>query len=393
MVIRRDAVSVLSLFMFLFFFDLFLFGGGRVVEFSGITFRMIIFPIAMFLGLFSVLFTKRINTDVLAMVICFMILLCYSSLMSSLTNDEFIGSVITYSFFFLVLFFDRFPDSAYRSLCRLIPYASILMSVGYLAFLVAVAFGAVSFLEIYNFFPDSELFLRGTEGFVYKGFIYILVGCLYFVIVPRFSNITRVVAFIICFAAVLATLTRGFVVSLLFVLLIFYIWNSKWLIIRVLVFSLIFIIPVVVVAAYPEIMFREGSDDVRLADMFIFLDFLDDDIIRVLIGNGIGGFFGDRPMVENFVMDFWFRFGLVGLILILLVYLKITLDFRRVYRIFAAKEHVWIYFSVLLIYVQSIFNPYVNNYIGGVFVVFSLVYFNWLLRTSRRSRLKSELIN
>ena len=80
-------------------------------------------------------------------------------------------------------------------------------------------------------------------------------------------------------------------------------------------------------------------------------------------------------------MDIVLHFGLLGLVMCLAVYVKIYLDYKFIVNHLDSSSHQrieWLYYSIFLLYLQSAFNPYINNYIGGVFVVMVLFYFNAL---------------
>lgn len=363
--------------MMIFVFDMYLFGGGRVVEIFSITLRMILFSVALLLAAVVFFKNKLISHTALWCLLAFIVVILYSSLISSIYGNFSVGSTSGYLFVLVVVFFYCFRDRAYYFIENTISFSSVLMSVSYLLFLTLAFLGKISFLDIYNYIPESELFLRGQEGFVYKGFLYILIGALYFVIVDRYKPIWRFLFFLICVVAITATLTRGFMLSLLIVISIYYIFESKSLILRFFVIAVFVSLPVLIFTFLPELIFREGSDSTRINDIHEFLRFIDSGGINLLLGNGISSYLGDRPAVENAYMDMWFRFGLLGLLLLLLCFVKISLDYSYLKKVMGNnKRFDWLYYSVVLIFIQSNFNPYVNNYIGGSFLMFVLVYFD-----------------
>ncbi len=368
---------VFSIFMMVFVLDLYLFGGGRVVEVFTITLRMILFSIAL---LFSAIFfmkNKLISHASLWCLLAFIVVILYSSFISSMYGNFSVGSTSGYLFVLVVVFFYCFRDRAFYFVVNTIAFSSVLMSLIYLLFLILVFLGKIPFLDIYNYIPESELFLRGNEGFVYKGFLYILIGALYFVIVDRYKPVWRLLFFLLCLIAITATLTRGFMLSLLIVIFIYYFVELKSAITKVFIITVFFSLPILIFMFLPEIIFREGSDSTRINDINEFLIFIDSGGVNLLLGNGISSYLGDRPAVENAYMDMWFRFGLLGLLLLLLCFVKISLDYFYLKKVrFNNKCFDWLYYSVVLIFIQSNFNPYINNYIGGSFFMFVLVFFD-----------------
>lgn len=383
---------IFSAFMFLFIIDLYLFGGGRVVEVFGVTLRMIMFSIALLLCLAVFANNRIVSQSVLWIFLFFILVLIYSSLISAVHDNFSSGSITAYLFFLVILFFYCFREKANYFIGHTIAFSAVFMSLCYLSFLGAVFFGLISFLDIYNYIPHSEVFLRGQEGFVYKGFIYILIGALYFCIVDRYKITWRLILFFLCFFAIVATLTRGFVLSLLLVMIIYFVANSKSLLLKLLVVFCGFLIPLLVVAFYPDFIFRADSDSTRINDIYEFLNFINNGGINLILGDGISAYLGDRPGVENAYMDTWLRFGLLGLFLLLLCFIKISIDYLYIKKYKGRiRYHDWLYYSIVLIFVQSNFNPYINNYIGGTFLMFALVYFDSermnLSNVSHRKRL------
>ncbi|MFQ2585839.1 hypothetical protein ACK30U_01775 [Aeromonas caviae] len=216
-----------------------------------------------------------------------------------------------------------------------------------------------------------------------------MVGALYFVIVKNQSIYVRYIGFFVCLVATIATLTRGFVLSLVFVVFLFYLFKLKSIALKYTIFIIFLSMIISFSILHPELFLREGSDSTRINDIFAFISFLNDGGIDVLLGKGVSAYLGDRQSVENAYMDTWIRFGFLGVLLLLISFIKLTLDYRYIIKINLKSNIInnsyydWLYYSVLLIFIQSNFNPYINNYIGGTFFVFTLVHFD-----SIRNRLK-----
>ncbi len=368
---------VLSIFMMIFVFDLYLLGGGRVIEIFTVTLRMILFPIAMLLAALVIIKSKKISFTTLFCLLAFIVVIIYSSFISSIYGNYSVGSISGYLFVLSVVFFFCFRDRAYYFFQNTIALSSVFMSTLYLLFLFLVFFGKINFLSIYDYIPESELFLRGLDGFVYKGFVYILIGALYFIIVDRYKPVLRFICFSLCLVAIAATLTRGFMLSLIIVILIYYIVELKSIVTKFFIVGSFLTFVFLILSFFPEIIFRDGSDSTRMNDINEFSKFIDSGGVSLLLGSGISSYLGDRPAVENAYMDIWFRFGLIGLILLFLSFIKISLDYYCIRKISGNDKFIdWLYYSVVLIFVQSNFNPYVNNYIGGSFLMFVIVYFD-----------------
>ena len=378
--------------------DLFLFGGGRVVEFGGVTFRMLIFAFCLLLSLTLILIAGKMSKVMLTYSGAAMLLLIISSYISLLKGEFTFASLSPYLFFLLAITFSIYPIYLEKIFRRLLPPCSVFMSIVYILFIVMLLLGRVSILDVYKFIPESEVFLRGAEGLVYKGFVFIMIGALYFIICKNKSFINLAFTFI-CITAIIFTLTRGFVLSLLVAILLYYFNNKRTHVsIKFVMLCIGIAIPIYLLAVQPAFLFRAGSDSTRINDMLIFLDYLDQNPQNFIFGSGISGFLGERPSVENVYMDVILHFGLLGLAMLLAIYVKIHLDYKYIAKNIAPsyrKRIDWLYYSIFLLYLQSTFNPYINNYIGGVFVVMVLFYFNatriFLAKLKTKAKSESEL--
>ena len=389
--------SVVLLFTLLTI-DLFLFGGGRVVDFGGVTLRMLLFACCVSFSLLLIITYRKISKTMVAFVLLAMFLLISASYISVLRGELNLASLSPYLFVLLAIVFSLYPIKFEALFRKYLPYCSIFMAFIYLAFIAALFTGKASILDVYRFIPKSEVFLRGGEGLVYKGFIFIMLGALYFIIC-RGNSILKTFFALVCITAILFTLTRGFVISLLLTVLIYMFFNKgtgKFIRFSMLIACVA--TPVILLLTRPAFLFREGSDDTRINDILTFLDYVNDNPQDIAFGSGISGFLGERPGIENVYMDVVLHFGLLGLVMLLAIYVKIHLDYKYIAKNIAPsyrKRIDWLYYSIFLLYLQSTFNPYINNYIGGVFVVMVLFYFNatriCLAKLKTKAKSESEL--
>ncbi|MCZ4263123.1 hypothetical protein O4G76_20075, partial [Limimaricola sp. G21655-S1] len=122
--------SVLSLFVL----DLYLLGGGRVVDFGGVTLRMVVFAIMLLMAIFSLLLTMRINSLVLNTVFCDSAILLVCMFISSVNGNAREGavSISAYSFVLLPLVFYFFQNKIFMFLDNYIRISAIFLSSSYL---------------------------------------------------------------------------------------------------------------------------------------------------------------------------------------------------------------------------------------------------------------------
>lgn len=366
--------------------DLVLFGGGRVVEFFNITLRMVIFACCIIAIMSFYSYKKSIDTTALCFILIMMFVLIYASLISASEGELETKSVVSYFFFLLAGLFSVYPFQLVDIFRKFLPFCSVFMACSYLLFVFLLLAGKVSITDIYIVLPDSEVFLRGMDGLVYKGFVFIMVGFLYFFIVKSSSWFYYFLCFL-CFFSIVATLTRGFVLSLLVTTIVYCLFNKRRSFVKYFSLSTVLIIvPLSILIFTPDFVFREGSDSTRFNDIIAFSQLLNDDYKNFLFGWGISKSLSNRASVENVYMDVLIHFGFVGLFLLFTLYVKIHLCYTFVKARVDSKEKDvidWLYYSTFLFYLQSTFNPYINNYIGGVFVIMVFFYFSALSRKVR----------
>jgi len=378
---------IVSVVLFLFVLDLYIFGGERVIDFAGVTLRMILFVAILAFAIAVTILKRKIHSLTLYVILLSTLILVIGILISTVTisgSPDNAVSVSAYFFVFLCLAFSCFPDRIFWFIDNGIRPSAVFLSMSYLIFLYAIYVGYISILDIYRYIPESEVFLRGESALVYKGFIFVLIGILHFLIVDSKYTLLKYIFLFFCITAVLATLTRGFIVSLIFVTFIYFFFNVKSVLVKVLISIAVILLPFVLYMFFSQELSRAGSDEVRLNDINMFVDYISSDVVRLFFGGGVSAFLGERAAIENAYMDTILRFGLFGLFFVFFVFFLIWKKFNKIMLLTnpnVDKEKCkWLFYSVLLIYIQSNFNPYINNYIGGTFVVFVLLYFDFLLR-------------
>ncbi|MFM5840743.1 hypothetical protein ACET68_19975 [Aeromonas rivipollensis] len=382
---------IVSSVLLLFVLDLYLLGGGRVVDFGGVTLRMVVFAIMLLMAIFSLLLTMRINSLVLNTVFCASAILLVGMFISTANGNAREGavSISAYSFVLLPLVFYFFQNKIFMFLDNYIRISAIFLSSSYLLLVCVIYTGTISISDVFNFLPESEIFLRGESALVYKGFIFILIGALHLALVKRGPILLRSLGIVICLLATVATLTRGFVISFIIVILIYVILNAKSVLLKYFIGFLLVILPFATYSSLLSYFSRAGSDDVRLNDLSLFMDYLNADVFRMFLGGGVSTFLGERAGIENAYMDITLRFGLLGLFFVLLVFILIWKNYLQIMSLKLSsinKSKInWLFYTVLLLYIQSNFNPYINNYIGGTFVLFVLVYFDTFLKNTLSS--------
>jgi hypothetical protein len=192
---------------------------------------------------------------------------------------------------------------------------------------------------------------------------------------------------IIVVIALVMSITRGLILSTSFAVLLLLILQRRW---RQLGLALVAIscLAFLVFDYMPSedealSLNQEKSNDVRIDDFaYIVKNFK---VGSLLFGEGMGTLINERINIENtFLWAFW-RLGIVGvlfwvipLILCISYFVKIK-KYNPNFNLACAY-----FFSTVLIYVQTITNPYLNNSIGLSFVLVAIFSLRTLAKTDQK---------
>ena len=229
---------------------------------------------------------------------------------------------------------------------------------------------------------SPEIALRGSGLFFYKGFLYLGIAVVFLITLQ--GRRWRLLTLFVLLALALS-LTRGFILSTAAAVTLGLVIQRRW---RLLAVTL---------AAFSMVVFvywgylpsvdddvaeqRETSNAQRLDDMAFIAD--NATVQTVLIGQGFGSPINGRTLIENtFLWAFW-RMGLAGVAFWLSPLILCAAYFVKVARTSPMHGLACAFFcSTVLVYVQTMTNPYLSNPIGLSFVIVSI----FSLRTLARSR-------
>lgn len=372
--------------------DLFLGGGGRLVEIGPLTLRMVLFGIAMavtavFLvgrpaGWAAVDGQERLALGVVAAfllthagAVAIGVLVGYPTV-DIATDIKPLIYVMIAPFFALCI---KTTDDV-RLAARLLRIAGLVLALAYLVVWTGLILRLLDFDRIYPLFNDTgEFFFRGDTFFFYKGFLYLGVGIVF--LLAHRSPVSLPLAVLVTVALVL-TLTRGFVLSTSIAVLALLAIRDR----RILVAAIPVIVAVglVVLAYLPSLdqgylEQRDKSNAIRGGDWAFFVD--NASFGMMLIGEGFGAPFNERLLFENtFLWSLW-KAGIASLLFWLSPFVMATRWFLTAVR---SPEHgvlaaAW-WCSVLLVYVQTSTNPFLNNPIGMSIVLMAMLSLRVLAR-------------
>lgn len=378
--------------------ELFIGGGGRLLDFGPVTVRMILFLPCLAIGYMAVLARRRLTGgQALALALAGGFLLTHLPAMfvgavkSADIGDmfrEFQQSLywIGAPFFALALDSERMVLRA-ASLVRI---AGVVLAVGYIGVLVGAVLGEVDIFSLYLRVNESGEFIGRGEGmFFYKGFLYLGVAVVFLVALR--GRYWFVLSLLVGSALVL-TLTRGFLLSTtVAILLLLAVQGRTAALLTGLILSAIVAFGALVYAPSMNeglAASRDESNNQRVVDTRYIAEHVSAETF--LWGEGFGTPINDRSAIENsFLLVFW-KLGLIGLAFWILPLVLCSYYFAHVPR---GAEHPLacaFFFGVVLIYVQTITNPYLTNPIGLSFVMVALFSLRTLARhASGRARLQA----
>jgi len=371
---------MIRLLYLLLTFEILLGGGGRLLEIGPVTARMLLFAIAIMIAFAVIALRGTLPGGRLTLVLLSAFLLVQSAgVVIGLSRGNPMSSVwadLQPLMYFLLAPFvalsleDRRNVEATRSLVLI---SGVTLALAYLGVLVLLVSGRIDFSWLYEMLDATgEFMFRGESFFFYKGFVYLGVCIVFLIAMPgRFVVPLLVVTGI----ALVLTLTRGFILSTaVAVLMLLYVLRMR---VAALLLTLAGASALVVafVSLYSGVEGfmeqRSISNAVRLEDMsFIFGNV---GPMTIMFGNGFGTPVLERLNIENVYLWVLWKTGVIGLAFWLAPLLACFIMFRRIPRLSTEfRLGCALLFSVVLIYVQSAMNPYLNNPIGLMMVMIAL---------------------
>lgn len=359
-------------------------GGGRLLEvgpfrfgemsIGPFTMRMILFLAAMCLSVVAVFYRTPLPRFVPVWMASFVAVIGLALLVGTVQGssiEAMAEDVRPLLAFALLPFFAiaiRDADDV-RRVRRTVQIGAFVMAGCYIAFMGAYHAGFFSFAEAYAMTSaPGEFIWRNDQAFFYKGFIYLAVGFAFF-LTSRGSF--RYVGMAVILFAVILTLTRGFALSLGFVLIAYVMLLARWQGIALIVVATV---AVVLAGGFYEGMSENWSDSdaARITQIEEVAEAATP--VSLVLGRGFGQGVPSRPVhMEISLLEIVHKQGAIGLLfwmLLLIAQVRLFLLAKRNGRLAEAAPFL---LAALVIYVQSLTNPYMNNPIGMTMVLASYV--------------------
>jgi hypothetical protein len=375
--------------------ELFLGGGGRLFELGSGTVRMYLF--ATCLVVYAACMYLRIRPrdgQSLALGLVFLYLLVHvGGLLVGTFNGAGIKDMMTefqHSLYWLAAPFFALmlqsPAMVYR-VSFLVRFCGMFLAIAYLTVLALLAVGKISIIQVLPLLVDSgEVFVRGDNFLFYKGFLYLGLATVFFVgIRGKFW----VLCTLTVFTALILTLTRGFLLATSIAVLMMLVSQGRRLAAALAVIGMMvaaFIVFVLVPALKGGVAESQSQSLAqRTSDFRQIVSTLTPQ--SLIIGEGYAAEENDRIDIENTFLWATWKFGIPGLAFWLMPlfvngYFYLSIRNRRNNPAAGA-----FFFGTVLVYAETVTNPFLNNPIGLSFVLVALFSLRTLAKESRAQRL------
>lgn len=361
-------------FLFLFFANLIIFeivlgGGGRLLEYGGITLRMVLFSISLIFFMFVTLYKYTIEKRIVIFLLLSMIYLSFGLTLGVYNNSLKLSLVdLKPQLFLLLILFLSLVQDIESKFIKAVKVAALIMSFLYLVVFFVMNSGLIPFSAIYLINDTGEFFFRGENGFVYKGFVYVLLGAIIFYIQNEYSLLVRYVIIIFLLISIYFTYSRGLLITF-FLVISFYHLIDKNILSKIKFIVFLSLIPLFGFIYLSTFSGRSESDSSRLNDLYFLYNHFDN-FYNIIWGKGFGSFINGRPMIEYSLLDIFYKTGILGVFFWLGIYAYIYVGCIKE----KSSNSIIILMLTTAIYIQSFFNPYLNNPIGILVVLVGICF-------------------
>jgi len=414
---NKKRVSLLSVVVFFVFIELFLGGGGHLVEIYTIPLRMILFVLMLFLWLsykFMTNFSIKKSSFALSAII---VLLSYSFVSSSvgiLKSNPYLLVIrdLTPILFFLYYFIMRdilTSEERIRAVIKLMLFSAMLLSLVGISIYLAGNLMPQYRNYIYTFvnnIGEVDFRFQSNFGVFHKGYIFVLISSLILfnslIQEKNLLNSKKMVSFVILAIALILSLTRGFWIAFLFSsMFIFLLLKINAKIKFLFVFVSLVIIVLVMLFSLPtaicsDIVNRTSDlgGDVSIQRRLHFIPiaaniFLQNPILGSGYGTVLPGDVGSH--LEISYLDILMEQGMIGFMIWGYLIYKVFFHWRKLRRKIPAKKVFLdglIAGLVGLLIVTGI-NPFINNPLGIgylLIIIITLEYFERQLAKAKTIR-------
>lgn len=371
--------KILGVFIF---GEIFLLGSGQLILLSGgFSLKMFNYGLMLLFSFFVLISNRFASKDILQLLGVYAGTILIGIFMSILNNglDKLSEDLSPLFYFFTLLFFDQYISRKEDIffIRKLLLFSALLMAGIYIVYIGMIKAGVLNFDMVYLLAGEkSDIMFRGTEGaFFYKGFLYLVIGMVFYI--AKGKMLSWQVGLLLL--AVYFTQTRGFLIIAVCAC-IFYIFYwlythrflvpIKYLIICLSVFAVISFYATIWYESFVGVD-RSAGDAVRVQTIQEVMQQIT--FLSFWVGHGFGIGVPIRPIhMEMSYLEIFHKQGIIGLLFWGYLLFKFFVLFVRIP---VERKCIGLPFllSAIVIYIQSLFNPFLNNPIGMAFILISYV--------------------
>jgi hypothetical protein len=374
--IRLNTLHWSDIFFMILLLELFMGGGGRLLDIGTLSVRMYFFMAATGLSLLYLIIRQHISLDILVLLAVFTLLHGMAFVVAYANNVPMERVLLDFkplSFFYIILFFSykirRIEDVLW--VVDLIRIAALLLAVIYLIVFVLLNLRLINFALFWHAtYASEEFFFRGQMAFLYKGFVYLVIG---FFFLFRGKHWQYKAFAVLLALATFLTFTRGFIVAwgVTYIIYLALFGKNK---ILILIFSLIIPILVLLAWQYTDSLLGDKmySDGVRFLQVYQVLDMVTP--YSVILGHGLGVGIGIRDLhMEVAYLEIFHKQGIIGLAFWGGIFLVITWKFAQAVQKGNLELALPFFLAVVFMYVESVTNPFLLSPLGMGLVLLAWV--------------------
>jgi hypothetical protein len=373
-------------------------GGGRTFAVGALSLRMLLFAAGLLATSVGLLSSGRSRDGVPTAAL--LVLAFFASMLPGLLVDAARGTPSDIVFkeiqpllFWLSAPFFAFAFQDARTINRagsLIVYGGVTVAFVTSLLMVGLWMGVVNFGALYLWADDTgELIFRGSTNFFYKGHFFVGIALVFVVVLtPRWW---KSMAFVLALSLGLS-LTRGLYLAVAVALILSFVSGRRQVAIMIIA-----VVAILLLGLYSQAILdllfdpsRARSAETRSRDLSFFVATFD--YRTLLLGDGTGALLNGRANIENsFLWAIW-RFGVTGLAFMFLPLMMAARYFAQIpFDSDVRKPASAFFFGIVMLYIVTAFNPFVNNSIGLTYLLCALFALRRMREMAREAAALLEL--
>lgn len=379
LVILIKLKNFLSFLFILILYETSIGGGGRFIEFGGVTLRMFLFSATIIYFFITFVFNnKKVDKSIILLTLYFTLILFTGiiiAIFSNTNNTLILEDIKPLIFFYIILFysFNINETKDLEKLHKIFKSSSLILAIAYCFLLLLLFTNKINVEEFYIKQNDlGEISFRDGFFLFYKGFIFLCIGYIFFLTT---SNKFKIYYLLFLFILIFLSFTRGFLLFTIIITLIYYIKKKKNFIEKIFLFfiPIIFTFLIFKINIY-EYVFgdKSTSDSIRIDTVKEVIK--NTNIISFIVGHGFGNGVPTRPVhMEISFLEIFYKQGVIGVLFWFFLFFNIFYFYTKIKNIKHRKLVYPFLLGTIFIFLQSFTNPYMNNPIGLSFILISYV--------------------